>query len=181
MLVAYYTGDPDSPVSMWGGFPNNLYGLFNRANSDGFKWLRHDAEHSLGAHGGYPVTCDTTTGGANMTSQALFNPAILHQRLCQHPDYRRRFADLVQKHLYGNGALTPANAQQRFRSRMDEIDLAIIGESARWGRGKTRDATWLPTCNAVLNTYLTQRRDIIVGHFRTAAGSRPSMPRATQC
>ena len=57
MLSAYYTGDPDSPVSIWGGMPNNMYGLFNRVAPDGFKWLRHDAEHSLGAHGGYPVTC----------------------------------------------------------------------------------------------------------------------------
>jgi len=166
MLIAHYTGDPDSPVSIWGGFPNNLYGLFNRANPDGFKWLRHDAEHSLGAHGSYGVTCDTTTAGANFNSPNNFNPSTLHQRLCLHPDYRRRFADLVQKHLYGDGALTPTNAQQRFRSRMDEIDLAIIGESARWGRGKTRDATWLPACNSVLNTYLKQRRDIIIGHFR---------------
>ncbi|MBE7501401.1 MAG: lamin tail domain-containing protein [Verrucomicrobiales bacterium] len=166
MLVAYYTGDPDSPVSIWGGFPNNMYGLFNRVTPDGFKWLRHDAEHSLGAHGGYPVTADTTGAGANFTSRNQFNPATLHQRLCQHPEYRRRFADLVQKHLYGDGALTPANARERFRSRMDEIDLAIIGESARWGRGKTRDATWLPACHAVLNTYLTQRRDIVIGQFR---------------
>ena len=166
MLIAYYTGDPDSPVSIWGGFPNNLYGLFNHANPIGFKWLRHDAEHSLGANGSYPVTCDTTYAGTNFTTQALFNPATLHQRLCEHPDYRMRFADLVQKHLYGNGALTPTNAQMRFRSRMSEIDLAIIAESARWGRGKTRDANWLPTCNSVLDTYLAQRRDIIVTHFR---------------
>jgi hypothetical protein len=166
MLVAYYTGDPDSPVSIWGGFPNNMYGLFNRVTPDGFQWLRHDAEHSLGAHGGYPVTADTTGAGASFTSRNQFNPATLHQRLCQHPEYRRRFADLVQRHLYGDGALTPANAQQRFRSRMDEIDLAIIGESARWGRGKTRDATWLPACNGVLNNYLAQRRDIVIGQFR---------------
>ena len=167
MLVAYYTGDPDSPVSIWGGMPNNMYGLYSRVTPGGFQWLRHDAEHSLGANSSYPVTCNTTTAGSSFTSQANFNPAILHQRLCLHPDYRRRFADLVQKHLYGDGALTPANAQMRFRSRMNEIDLAIIGESARWGRGKTRDATWLPACNLVLNTYLTQRRDIIVGQFRS--------------
>ncbi|MBK9140707.1 MAG: lamin tail domain-containing protein [Verrucomicrobia bacterium] len=165
MLIAYYTGDPDSPVSIWGGFPNNMYGLFNRVSPTGFKWLRHDAEHSLGAHGGYPVTTDTTFAGANFTSQGQFNPATLHQRLAAHPDYRRRFADLVQKHFYGDGALTPTNAQRRFQSRMKEIDLAIIGESARWGRGKTREGHWLPACNAVLN-YLSQRRDIIVGHFR---------------
>lgn len=166
MLNAYYTGDPDSPISIWGGFPNNMYGLFNRVAPTGFKWLRHDAEHSLGAHGGYPVTTDTTFAGADFTGQSQFNPATLHHRLAQHPDYRRRFADLAQKHFYGDGALTPTNAQRRFHSRMDELDLAIIGESARWGRGRTRDSHWLPTCNSVLN-YLAQRRDIIVGHFRS--------------
>lgn len=166
MLIAYYTGDPDSPVSIWGGFPNNMYGLFNRLNPAGFQWLRHDAEHSLGAHGSYPVTCDTTSAGASFTAVGNFNPATLHVRLCEHPDYRRRFADLAQKHLFADGALAPTNAQQRFRSRMDELDLAIVAESARWGRGKTRDATWLPACNAVLDDYLVRRRDIVVAQFR---------------
>lgn len=166
MLIAYYTGDPDSPVSIWGGMPNNMYALFNRVTPTGFKWLRHDAEHSLGAHTSYPVTCDTTGAAADWTGRDKFNPATLHHRLCQHPEYRMRFADLVQKHLYGDGALTPAKAQERFRARMDEIDLAIVAESARWGRGKTRDATWLPACNEVLTNYLVRRRDIIVTHFR---------------
>ena len=166
MLSAYYSGDPDSPVSIWGGFPNNMYALFNRVTPSGFKWLRHDAEHSLGANTGFGVTADTTTAGANFNERNKFNPATLHLRLSQHPDYRRRFADLVQKHLFGDGPLTPQNAQNRFRSRMNEIDLAIIGESARWGRGKTRDGTWLPACNEVLNNYLNQRRDIVVSQFR---------------
>jgi hypothetical protein len=167
MLVAHYTGDPDSPVSIWGGFPNNMYALFNRADPTGFKWLRHDAEHSLGAHGGYGVHTDTTQAGtgSGFTSRSQFNPAILHARLMQHPEYRMRFIDLAQEHLYGDGALTPENARARVQSRMEEIDLAIIGESARWGRGRTRDATWLPAANAVLS-YLDQRRDIIAGHFR---------------
>ena len=166
MLSAYYTGDPDSPISVWGGFPNNMFALFNRKHPSGFKWVRHDAEHSLGANGGYDVTCDTTGAGSDFTAQWQFNPATLHQRLCQHPDYRMRFADLVRKHLYGAGTLAPTNAQSLFRSRMNEIDLAIIAESARWGRGLTRDATWLPACNAVLGSYLNQRRDLIVNHFR---------------
>lgn len=166
MLVAYYTGDPDSPISIWGGFPNNMYALFNRKTPSGFKWLRHDAEHSLGANGSYGVTCDTTYAGTNLTAQSLFNPGTLHQRLCLHPDYRMRFADLTYRHLYNTGVLTPTNAQLRFRSRMSEIDTAIIGESARWGHGYTRDGTWLPTCNTVLGPYLSQRRDLIVTHFR---------------
>jgi hypothetical protein len=168
MLVSHYTGDPDSPVSIWGGFPNNMYALFNREDPTGFKWLRHDAEHSLGAHGGYGVHTDTTQAGTGsaFTSRSHFNPAILHARLMQHPDYRMRFIDLAHQHLYQDGALTPENAKARVQSRMQEIDLAIIGESARWGRGRTRDSTWLPAANAVLS-YLDQRRDIIASHFRT--------------
>ena len=109
-----------------------------------------------------------------MLSQDLFNPATLHHQLCAHPAYRLRFADLVQRHLYGDGIFTPERAQALFQSRMDEIDLAIIGESARWGRGRTRDATWLPACNSVLNTYLTQRRDIVAAQFR-ARGWLPAL------
>jgi len=172
MLCSYYTGDPDAPIGCSGTKPNNMYGLYNRVQPDGFKWLRHDAEHSLGANGG--VTADTTHLGANLLSQDLFNPATLHHQLCAHPAYRLRFADLVQRHLYGDGIFTPERAQALFQSRMDEIDLAIIGESARWGRGRTRDATWLPACNSVLNTYLTQRRDIVAAQFR-ARGWLPAL------
>lgn len=171
MLCAYYTGDPDAPIGSGGTKPNNMYALYNRANPDGFKWLRHDAEHSLGANGG--VNADTTQLGINLLAQNLFNPATLHHRLTAHPDYRMRFADLAQRYLYGDGIFTPERAKALFKSRMDEIDLAIIGESARWGRGRTRDGTWVPACEAVLN-YLTQRRDIVAAQFR-ARGWLPAL------
>lgn len=168
LLVTYFTGDPDSPVSDWGKFANNMYGLYRRTAPGGFQWLRHDAEHSLGAHGGYGVSWDPTGlgSGSDFLTLEKFNPATLHLRLMAHPEYRMRFADRVQRHLYNAGALTPENSQARIRARMAEIDLAIIAESARWGRGRTRDATWVPACQAVL-TYLDQRREILLGHFRS--------------
>ena len=168
MLIAYYVGDSDSPVStfMNPNRPNNMYALFNRITPGGFSWYRHDAEHSLGARDGYGVTYDGTALGTTLTTQTDFNPATLHLGLCQHPDYKMRVADLIYKHLEGNGALTPTNAQARFLSRMKELDLAIIGESARWGRGRTRDATWLPACNAVLANYLPFRRDNVINQFK---------------
>ncbi len=165
-LLFYYTGDPDSPVSI--GFihrPNNMYALFNREQPDGFKWLRHDAEHSLGAHGSYGVTVDVTQTTVDWTEQHRFNPITLHTRLIEHPEYRMQFADFVQRHLFGEGALTPDSAQARVQARMAEIDLAIIGESARWGRGRTRDGDWIPAANEVLN-YLAQRRNILIGQFQ---------------
>jgi hypothetical protein len=167
MIIAHYVGDRDSPVSLFmnPNRPNNMYALFNRTQADGFKWLRHDAEHSLGVISAEGVNWDPTFIGQNITAQNHFNPATLNWQLLGHPEYRIRFADLVQRHLYQKGALTPDQAKARIQSRMAQIDTAIVAESARWGRGRTRDATWLPACNAVLS-YLDQRRDIIVSHYR---------------
>ncbi len=164
MLVSHYTGDNDGPVGV-GGTPNNINALFNRENPTGFIWLRHDAEHSLGARNG--VNYDTTALGTTDTAQHRFNPALLHWKLAEHPEYRMRIADRVQQHVFGNGALTPANATARVQSRMAQIDFAIIAESARWRRNTnyTR-TTWLNACNYILNNYLNQRRDIFVGQYR---------------
>lgn len=176
MLIAYYVGDSDSPVStfMNPNRPNNMYALFNRETPSGFSWFRHDAEHSLGARVGYGVTYDGTALGTTLTTETDFNPATLHLSLCQQPDYRTRVGDLIYKYLEGNGALTPTNAQLRFMSRMKEIDLAIIAESARWGRGRTRDATWLPACYSVVTNYLPFRRDAVINQFKSR-GWYPSL------
>lgn len=168
MLVSHYVGDRDAPVSLFmnPNRPNNMYALINRVNPGGFKWLRHDAEHSLGAFSGEGVDWDPTFIGQNITAQNHFNPATLNWRLIQHPDYRMRFADLLYRHMFNDGALTPENARQRVLERKQQIDLAIVAESARWGRGRTRDGTWIPAVNNVL-AYLDQRRDFIVAHYRT--------------
>jgi hypothetical protein len=168
MMISLYACDSDAPVAT-GGMPNNMYGLINRVEPAGFVWLRHDAEHSLGARSGYGVNDSTIAMGTNENfgTEAKFNPAYLNAKLCRNADYRMHFADLVQKHCYGDGALTAAKAQARFRSRMDELNYAIIGESARWGHGsKTRDKDWISACDYVLNTYMAQRRDVLVNQFK---------------
>ena len=165
IISAHYAGDPDSPVSAWGGHPNNINALYNRAAPDGFKWLRHDAEHSLGSRDDYGANADTTQVGANFTEQNRFNPNILHNRLCAHPEYRRRYADLARQYLFDDGPLAPANSIARFQARMDEIDDAIVAESARWGNGKDR-STWLRECNRVLTTYLDRRRETLIAQLK---------------
>lgn len=184
MLTAWYTGDPDSPIAVGGTRPNNMYGLFNRTTPDGFKWLRHDAEHSMASRTSHPLNANTTGMGKTLTAQEHFNPATLHHRLLEHPEYRMRFADLAWKHVVREGgALTPVMAQARVRSRMAELDLAVIGESARWGRGndgkgRTRDGQWLPACTDLVESYLAQRRDIFMGQLRSGGwypGAEPPL------
>ncbi len=55
------------------------------------------------------------------------------------PEYKLKFSDHVQKLMHNGGLLTPATAAAVYQARADEIDRAIVGESARWGdnRGST--------------------------------------------
>ena len=173
-LSCYITGDPDAPIILGGGKPNNLYALYNRNDPAGFTWLRHDAEHSMGAHSSYGVNTDITMRGSTLTAQYHFNPATLHIKLCDHPEYRMRFADLTYKHMFNGGVLTPEKCLLRFQSRTTQIDNAIVGESARWGRGKTRTGNWIPACDTVINTYIPFRTDIVIGQLK-ANGWYPSI------
>ena len=48
-------------------------------------------------------------------------------------EFRLRFADRVQKHLFNGGALTSSNNAARLLAPAAVIREALVGESARWG------------------------------------------------
>ena len=48
-------------------------------------------------------------------------------------EYQIRFADRLQKHFFNGGALTLAATKARWMKYADDLDRAIIAESARWG------------------------------------------------
>ncbi|MHC4890302.1 MAG: lamin tail domain-containing protein, partial [Planctomycetota bacterium] len=168
MIIEYYTGDRDGPGSRYGGIPNNTYGVYNRVNPDGFKWPHHDNEHTLGAGSAernmvYPFT---TAGAQNR----YFNPHWLHEQLMfANADYRIHFADHVHRHFFNGGLMTLNECRNRVMNRLDQIDMAIIAESARWGDSssnpaRTRDGDWLPELSVLINDtsdkrHLTPRID----------------------
>jgi len=168
MLCTFYVGDLDAPVSNFLGNtrPNNFYAVYNRTTPDGFKFFRHDAEHSL-----FELH-ENRTGPYSTGSQAqYFNPQWLHQQLVAHSEYRMRFADRVYRHFFNDGVLTPPAAVASFSSRRDTIDLAIIAESARWGdakvsRPRTKDDDWLGQVNYLLNNYFPYRTDVALDQLR---------------
>ena len=103
----------------------------------------------------------------------------LYTRLRTSPEFRMRYADRVQKHLFNNGALTPGRAAGRWQARTDEIYTAIIGESARWGdtirtTPFTRNAEWQAEINRLMTSYFPQRTGILIQQLR-GAGLYPSV------
>ena len=168
MLCTFYVGDFDAPISNFFGntLPNNFYGLYNRENPDGFKFFRHDSEHTL-----FELHQNRTGPYSAGRQVQYFNPQWLHQQLVAHAEYRMRFADRAYAHFCNDGVLTPAVAAGFLQSRKDTIDLAIIAESARWGdakvtRPRTRDDDWLPQVDYLLDDYFPYRTDIVLDQFR---------------
>ncbi len=169
MLCTYYVGDPDGPVSAWGRVANNFYGIYNRVHPDGFKFFRHDAEHSLYGLDEARLFDATTIGVGNSFNQS--NPLWMHTHLIVHPEYRMRFADRVYRYFFDDGVLTPKACTDRFLARVHQVETAIIAESARWGDSKratprTKDDDWLPDINGMVAGYFPGRTGVVLNQFR---------------
>ncbi len=170
LLTIFYTADKDAPVTIFynNEGPNNFFALYNRHEPDGWKFMRHDAEHSLDRG----ATDRTGPFATNLAQQLrFFTPQVLHQALMTNAEYRLRFADRTQRWFFNDGPMAPTNAVALLRERARQIDLAIIAESARWGDSKsatpkTRNNDWLPLVNYIADVWLPPRTAIVLDQLR---------------
>lgn len=183
MMIIFYTGNFDSPVSKFGQnkFPNNYYAIYNHVRQDGFIFFVHDAEHTLITSPINPgegigedrVNIGSRTDGFKMTVTSFndFHPQWLHHKLTDNPEYRLRFADHVYRHFFNDGVFQPEYCMNEFMKRAEEIDEAIIAESARWGdakirRPRTKDDDWLPAVDDIVDNFFPVRTDIVLGQLQ---------------
>ncbi|MEW6237587.1 MAG: lamin tail domain-containing protein [Candidatus Omnitrophota bacterium] len=180
MLAIYYGGNQDCPLGPpnSNSRPRNLYAVFNRVNPGGFQFLTHDNEWTLSVSAGVNQNRVNASLGSSLSQKNYFNPWWMHNRLMtDNSEYRLRFADRVYKHFFNNGALTADRCASRFLARKNEIDMAIIAESARWGdyqsanSPRTKDKDWLPMVNKILNNYIkaspTTRTDAVFNQIKS--------------
>jgi len=179
MLTIFYAGNFDAPVSKFSQNynPNNFYAIDNREKKrDGFKFFAHDAEHTLltdavspgiGLYENRINIGSITNGTMNVTYFGKFHPQWLHFKLSENQEYRMRFADRVYRHFFNNGAFTPDSCISRFKKTADQLNLAIIAESARWGDSQSSTARnkidhWIPAVDQVTKDYMPYRTDIVL-------------------
>jgi hypothetical protein len=186
MLVIFFTGNIDAPISAFLGNsnPNNMYAMRNRTGlSGGFRFFAHDSEHtllhesSLGNNDelhrdrtGPFAAGDPVQQGAT-AALARSNPQYIFTRLTANPEFRQRLADRIQRQFFNGGVLTTEACRARFLQRSNEIYGAVAGESARWGDSKratplTRNVEWSTEMNRVYGDYFGQRPSIVLTQLR---------------
>lgn len=188
MLVIFYTGNFDAPVSAFASnaMANNYYAILNKKNKgEGFVFLAHDSEHSMFVSR-YSLSDGINENRVTINDPAMtvsglsnFQPQWLHHRLASNAEYRLRFADRAYKHFSLGGALSPGRSTNRFRARKEQVDMAIIAESARWGDSKSwepkdRIDDWLPEVADIENNFFPVRSDIVISQLKSA-GLYPSL------
>jgi hypothetical protein len=172
MILNFYGGN-------WDWDHHNWAAMRNRVNPrSGFQFFSWDSEHMIEG-----VNANILTENNDKCPSRIF------QQMRQNPEFRRLFADRVQKLCLNYGVLTPSKAAERWIKRADQIDNAVIAESARWGDYRrdvhrwettgpfdlyTKEAHWLPQRQYLLNTYFPNRTDNFLKQLR-AAGLFPSI------
>jgi hypothetical protein len=159
MLLNYYLGNLDWDKNNWSAGRNFV------TNTAGFRFFCWDAETTMTAIGTNMVTAAPTLG----------NPTAFMPFLKKNPDFLVTLADHIQKQfITEGGALTPKVVADRYKKLADEIDMAIISESARWGDWYnntgpyTKNANWIPRKNDLLNNYFPYRTDTVIRQLRNA-------------
>lgn len=192
MIVIFYTGNIDAPVTKHLGrpengnsIPNNFFAVYNRNNENkGFVFFAIDSEHTLLVE---PINEDhmglleNRVNIGRLTDESWrmevnsfdkFHPQWLHFKLSENAKYRKRFSERVKMHMTDNGALTEQKCADRFMARANEIDYAIIMESARWGDSRNVNPRtkedWQEAVNDIVYLFfmgtgpLGTRKDIVL-------------------
>jgi len=158
--------------NFWGGTGDwgwhNFYAACRHPpNSTGFKFFNWDAEGAI-------VVWSDVNANVTGENQGVAQPFVA---LRQNSEFCLLFADRAQKHLFNGGPTTSESAYALYRKLADQVELAIICESARWGDQSSATpftlADWRKTRDSVLNTYMPQRPAIVLNQLKNA-GLYPS-------
>ena len=163
MIVNQYAGNMD-----WDG--HNWYAVLGR-NGGPLHYLSWDAES---------IFLNETDNRLSLNNSQ--GPSGVFRRLMTTPEFSRLFANRIQRHFFGDGALTLAAILERWERRSQHVVEAIVAESARWGDYRRdvhrsgspsvlleRDVHWQRERTRLIEQYFPAREARVITQYR---GSR---------
>ena len=172
MLFHIYAGAEDWPC-------HNYWAARRREpDSEGFRFYVWDQEISNNSLIRERTWCDihfelleSDVPFLSSRSDMRKSPAKLYYQLRQNELFRNKFADRVHELLFNDGLLSPTGSHVRWMRRANEIDQAIVGESARWGDSRLsvphkRETCWIPNQEWLRDTYWPANHDLALQRFR---------------
>ncbi len=148
-MLLWVSGNSESEFRSAGSVPLGVPFKFFMKDADGF--LRPPG-HSVTHNGPLNVMTEMRTEGD--------------------PDYKMLVADRIHKHYFHDGAFTPAKNIARLQSRVDEIEVSFLAESARWG--EQTPASWLSFQNNLIAGQFPSLTNTMISRFR-GAGMYPNL------
>ncbi|MEO0471868.1 MAG: lamin tail domain-containing protein, partial [Bacteroidota bacterium] len=151
---------------MWGQHENEYKAAGKGGSEPGFLFRVNDPDGGFSIYGGN-VSLDRTdpngTGGLNARGpghmfQNLYNEAD--------PDFLLDFADRAHCHCSHGGALSPSATLDRLNDLVEEINVSMVAEAARWG-GKGKDpSTWMQEIDQIRTNYLPYKADTLIKQLK---------------
>jgi hypothetical protein len=172
MLLNFYGGNNDWDHHNW------VAGR-NRVNPQtGFTFFCWDSEKILE---------NVNENYVNENNERM--PSGIFSRLMANSEFRMLFADRVNLHMANHGLLTPENSVKRWLKRADQIDTALVAESARWGDYRrdvhpwssapytlyTVNDHWMAEKKRLTDSYFPARTKIVLDQL-VSAGKIPAVP-----
>ncbi len=164
MLLSIFIGSDDWPNHNWWAARRR------DAESTGFKFFVWDQEISINSL----VKRHSSWGPIYAEADVAGTPTYVYARCRANAEFRQLFADRVQKHLFGDGALGLQADLARWTARSAEVDRAVVAESARWGDHQRptqpfrREVEWLKNDRWMRETFFPSNQVVALKRFRDA-------------
>ncbi len=151
MLLHIFIGADDWPNHNWWAGRKSR----GATPGDGFRFFPWDQEISNENHT-YQLS---SWGYVYQDANAANTPTQIYYAARSNAEFRRRFADRIQRHMFNGGALSQSANVARWGALTGQIDKAVVAESARWGdyqrpaQPYTRETDWLSHLAYMNGTY----------------------------
>jgi len=155
---------------MWGNHENEMKAAGNLTDPTKFLFRINDGDGAFTYFDGYlGVTIDRTNPNGSGAHNAAGHDNMFKNLYNQgDSDFFIDFADRVECNCFNDGALTPNKTQQRIDGLVNEMQLSIVADAARWGSSSEGEypTKWMDQINQVKQNFLPSRTGILVNQLK---------------